>query len=37
MAPNLILTPHIGGVTRESNTRVSTMIAARVANFLQAA
>ena len=36
-APNLILTPHIGGVTRESNTRVSTMIAARVANFLQTA
>lgn len=36
-APNLILTPHIGGVTRESNTRVSTMIAARVASFLQAA
>ncbi len=36
-APNLILTPHIGGVTRESNTRVSTLIAARVASFLQAA
>jgi (S)-sulfolactate dehydrogenase len=36
-APNLILTPHIGGVTRESNTRVSTMIADRVANFLQPA
>ena len=36
-APNLILTPHIGGVTRESNTRVSTMIADRVASFLQAA
>ena len=35
-APNLILTPHIGGVTRQSNTRVSTMIAAKVANFLQA-
>lgn len=35
-APNLILTPHIGGVTRESNTRVSTMIAAKVANFLPA-
>jgi (S)-sulfolactate dehydrogenase len=35
-APNLILTPHIGGVTRESNIRVSTMIAAKVANFLQA-
>jgi len=36
-APNLILTPHIGGVTRESNIRVSTMIAAKVTNFLQAA
>lgn len=35
-APNLILTPHIGGVTRESNARVSTMIATKVANFLQA-
>ncbi len=32
--PNLILTPHIGGLTRESNTRVSTMIAAAVADFL---
>jgi len=29
-APNLILTPHIAGVTRESNARVSTMIAERV-------
>jgi (S)-sulfolactate dehydrogenase len=28
--PNLILTPHIGGVTAESNARVSTMIADRV-------
>lgn len=36
-ASNLILTPHIGGVTRESNIRVSTMIAAKVASFLQAA
>ena len=35
-APNLILTPHIGGVTRESNIRVSTMIAARVADALAA-
>jgi (S)-sulfolactate dehydrogenase len=33
-APNLILTPHIAGVTRESNTRVSTMIATKVAAFL---
>jgi (S)-sulfolactate dehydrogenase len=29
--PNLILTPHVGGVTREANARVSTMIAERVA------
>lgn len=28
--PNLILTPHIAGVTVESNTRVSDLIAARV-------
>lgn len=35
--PNLILTPHIGGVTRESNARVSTLIAEKVANFLSAA
>lgn len=34
--PNLILTPHIGGVTRESNARVSAMIADRVARFLRA-
>lgn len=33
-APNLILTPHIAGVTRESNARVSTMIAERVAAAL---
>lgn len=33
-APNLILTPHIAGVTRESNTRVSSMIADRVAAAL---
>jgi (S)-sulfolactate dehydrogenase len=32
--PNLILTPHIAGVTVESNTRVSSMIAERVAAFL---
>jgi (S)-sulfolactate dehydrogenase len=31
---NLILTPHIAGVTKESNVRVSTMIAAKVASFL---
>ena len=29
-APNLILTPHVAGVTAESNVRVSTMIAERV-------
>lgn len=29
-APNLLLTPHIAGVTVESNTRVSAMIAERV-------
>jgi (S)-sulfolactate dehydrogenase len=34
--PNLILTPHIGGVTRESNERVSAMIAARVGELLLA-
>ncbi|MBK8742887.1 MAG: 3-phosphoglycerate dehydrogenase [Betaproteobacteria bacterium] len=33
-APNLLLTPHIAGVTRESNARVSTMIAERVAAAL---
>lgn len=36
-APNLILTPHIGGVTEESNSRVSTLIADKVAAFLLAA
>jgi (S)-sulfolactate dehydrogenase len=35
--PNLLLTPHIGGVTRESNQRVSALIADRVAAFLLAA
>jgi len=33
--PNLILTPHIAGVTKEANTRVSSLIADRVADFLQ--
>ncbi|HXX85987.1 MAG TPA: hydroxyacid dehydrogenase [Casimicrobiaceae bacterium] len=33
--PRLILTPHVAGVTRESNTRVSTMIAAEVAAELE--
>ena len=32
--PNLILTPHIAGVTAESNARVSTMIAERVLDAL---
>lgn len=32
--PNLILTPHIGGVTLESNQRVSSMIAEQVARHL---
>lgn len=35
--PSLILTPHIAGVTTESNTRVSSMIAQRVAEFLGSA
>ncbi len=36
-APNLVLTPHIAGVTAESNERVSRMIAERVAAALAAA
>ena len=32
--PNLILTPHVAGLTRESNARVSSMIAERVAAVL---
>jgi (S)-sulfolactate dehydrogenase len=35
--PNLILTPHIAGVTAESNIRVSSMIAERVAAYLSSA
>ena len=35
--PNLILTPHIAGVTRESNVRVSMLIAGEVAAALAAA
>jgi (S)-sulfolactate dehydrogenase len=31
----LLLTPHIAGVTRESNVRVSTMIAEKVAAALE--
>jgi len=33
-APNLILTPHVGGLTVESNQRVSSMVAERVSRFL---
>ena len=36
-APRLILTPHIAGVTQESNARVSSLIASRVAEFLDRA
>jgi (S)-sulfolactate dehydrogenase len=32
--PNILLTPHIAGVTRESNRRVSTLIAEKVAAAL---
>lgn len=31
---NLVLTPHVAGVTRESNARVSSMIADKVAEAL---
>lgn len=34
--PNAILTPHVAGVTAESNVRVSTLIAAAVARVLKA-
>lgn len=34
-APNLILTPHIAGVTKESNVRVGQIIAQRVARWLK--
>lgn len=33
--PNLILTPHIAGVTRESNERVSSVIAAKILEALR--
>jgi (S)-sulfolactate dehydrogenase len=36
-APNLILTPHIAGVTQESNSRVSALIAERVIAHLTGA
>jgi (S)-sulfolactate dehydrogenase len=32
--PGLLLTPHIAGVTRESNARVSALVAAAVAGAL---
>jgi (S)-sulfolactate dehydrogenase len=32
--PNLVLTPHIAGVTQESNVRVSSLIAKRIAEIL---
>ena len=32
--PNLLLTPHIAGITQESNRRVSDMIAAEITAFL---
>ena len=32
---NLVLTPHIAGLTKEANTRVSGMISARVTEFLE--
>jgi len=35
-APNLLLTPHIAGLTQEANARVSTMIAERVLAMLAA-
>ena len=35
--PNLILTPHIAGLTRESNVRVSALVADRVASYLRSA
>ncbi len=35
--PNLLLTPHVAGVTAEANERVSFMIAEQVAQALQAA
>jgi (S)-sulfolactate dehydrogenase len=34
-APNLILTPHVAGLSEEANTRVSDMVAQRVAETLK--
>jgi len=36
-APRLLLTPHIAGITVESNERVSAFIAERVADALRSA
>jgi (S)-sulfolactate dehydrogenase len=36
-APNLIATPHVAGVTKESNTRISWITAKNVARVLEAA
>ena len=33
--PNLLLTPHIAGVTRQSNRRVSALVAANVRRVLR--
>jgi len=33
--PNLLLTPHIAGVTEQSNVRVSSMIADKISNHLE--
>jgi (S)-sulfolactate dehydrogenase len=33
--PNLLLTPHLAGVTRESNERVSGLVAAKVLEALR--
>lgn len=35
--PNCLLTPHIAGVTRESNVRVSAVVARKVAECLRGA
>ncbi|MDE2121565.1 MAG: 3-phosphoglycerate dehydrogenase, partial [Betaproteobacteria bacterium] len=35
--PNLLLTPHVAGVTRESNVRVSSLIADKVGAALRQA
>ena len=35
-APNCYMTAHIGGVTRESNKRVSSLIAQKVIEALEA-